>query len=127
MSRRRAITVPGLEHPGQPIPVATSIGGWVFSSPVGPRDPATGGIPERLDDQLALTFANLGRILDAAGLAPADVADVSVLLADRADRARFNDYWTAFFGSENAPARQVLQGDLPEGARVLLRFVAAEP
>lgn len=127
MSRRTTIDVDGLAHPGQPIPVATRIGGWVFSSPVGPRDPATGEAPEGAEAQVRLTFDNLARILGAADCEPGDVADVSVVLADRSRRDVLNAAWVEFFGAESPPARQVLEGPLPDGIHILLRFVALSP
>lgn len=124
---REEVVVPELAHPGQPIPVAVRMKGWVFSSPVGPRDPASKVVPEALDDQLALTFANLDRVLAAAGCSREDVASVTVTLVDRGDRPALNDHWSRYFGTGCPPARQVVQDQLPEGARVLLRFVAASP
>lgn len=126
MGTRRAIHVPGLDHLGQPIPVAVAGGGWVFSSPIGPRPLGGGSLPPTLTEQIDLTFANLQRVLEAANIGPDDVMFVRVLVADLRDRAVFNVAWLAFFGSDG-PARQVTENSLPEGARVLLRFTALEP
>jgi enamine deaminase RidA (YjgF/YER057c/UK114 family) len=126
MGRRRRIDVPGLDHPGQPIPAAVAGGGWVLSSPIGPRPLGGGPIPSSLDEQLVLTFANLGRVLDAAGIGPDDVMFVRVFVAELGVRTAFNESWSAFFGADG-PARQVTEQRLPEGAQVLLRFMALEP
>jgi enamine deaminase RidA (YjgF/YER057c/UK114 family) len=98
----------------------------VFSSPIGPRPLGGGPLPATLAEQIELTFANLRRVLDAAGVGAADVMFVRVLVADLADRAEFNAAWMQFFGPEG-PARQVTENSLPEGARLLLRFTALEP
>ncbi len=98
----------------------------MLSSPIGPRPLGGGPIPSSLDEQLVLTFANLGRVLDAAGIGPDDVMFVRVFVAELGVRTAFNESWSAFFGADG-PARQVTEQRLPEGAQVLLRFMALEP
>jgi enamine deaminase RidA (YjgF/YER057c/UK114 family) len=125
MAPRRQIHVPGLDHKGQPIPVAVAGGGWIFSSPIGPRPFGGGDIPDSLGEQIFLTFGNLARVLDAAGVDRAHVMFVRVLLTDLGHRAAFNEAWTAFFGMDG-PARQVTENSLPESAKVVLRFTALD-
>lgn len=122
---RREIRVPGLDHAGQPIPVAVAGGGWVFSSPIGPRPPGGGTIPTDVEQQIELTFANLGRVLDAANLSPEHVIFVRVFVTELSLRPAFNRAWIKFFG-EHGPARQVTESPLPETAQVLLRFTAVD-
>lgn len=97
----------------------------MFSSPIGPRPLGGGTLPATLAEQIELTFANLQRVLDAAAVSPEDVMFVRVFVADLADRAAFNVAWAQFFGHD-APARQITENSLPEGARVLLRFTALD-
>lgn len=118
---REEVHAPGLAHP-QPIPVAVWIGGVLHSSPIGPRQ-ADGTIPQELDDQLDVTFENLGRLLAAAGTTPDTVGFVNVQLADPRDREAFNLRWSTFF-NEPRPARQVLKSELPAGVRVLFTITA---
>ena len=119
--QREAVVAPDLEHP-QPIPVAVWIAGVLHSSPIGPRQ-AGGTIPETLEGQLEVTFANLARLLDAAQTTPSAVGFVNVQLADPADRPAFNQHWSRFF-DEPRPARQVLTATLPAGVRVLFTITA---
>ena len=120
--RRVAVTLPELDHP-QPIPVAVWMRDTLYSSPVGPRRD-DGSVPGALVEQLTVTFANLDRILAAAGVTRDAVAVVRVQLVDAADRPALNERWVAFFPDEPRPARQVTQAVLPAGVRVLLTFVA---
>lgn len=118
---REEVDAPGLAHP-QPIPVAVWIGGVLHSSPIGPRR-ADGTIPADLDQQLDVSFANLDRLLTAAGTTPSAVGFVNVQLADAGDRPAFNERWSAFF-DEPRPARQILTSTLPAGVRVLFTITA---
>ena len=118
--------VPGLDHPGQPIPVAVAGGGFVFSSPIGPRPLGGGAIPPDLDEQITLTFENVARVLAAAQIGRDDVMFVRVFVSDMAVREPFNVAWEEFFGS-SPPARQVTEQVLPAPAKLLLRITALEP
>ena len=119
---RVAVELPELGHP-QPIPVAVWVGDVLFSSPIGPRRD-DGTVPESLDEQLDVTFENLGRVLDAAGAARDGVGMVNVHLRDRAAREPLNRRWVAFFADEPRPARMVHESRLPDGVHVLLTVTA---
>lgn len=119
---RVAVDLPELGHP-QPIPVAVWVRDTLFSSPIGPRRD-DGSIPADLDDQLDVTFANLGRVLDAAGASRDGVGMVHVHLSDRAARDALNRRWVAFFPAEPRPARMVSESRLPPGAQILLTITA---
>lgn len=121
-ARRTAVEVPGLEHP-QPIPVAVWAGDTLFTSPIGPRR-ADGSIPHTLGDQLDVTFANLRRVVEAAGTTLDAVGMVHVHLRRREDRPALNERWLACFAAEPRPARMVSQADLPAGVDVLLTLTA---
>jgi enamine deaminase RidA (YjgF/YER057c/UK114 family) len=111
-----------LEHP-QPIPVAVWAGDTLFTSPIGPRR-ADGSIPHTLGDQLDVTFANLRRVVEAAGTTLDAVGMVHVHLRRREDRPVLNERWLACFAAEPRPARMVSQADLPAGVDVLLTLTA---
>ena len=87
-----------------------------LSGHTGGRDGALVGggfLPE-----LHQVLANLGRVLDEAGLSKRDVIKVNVYLTDIADLPRLNQPYAEFFG-EPYPARTaVAVVALPGGARV---------
>lgn len=119
---REAVVLPELDHP-QPIPVAVWVGNLLFSSPIGPRRD-DGTIAEGLDEQLDVTFENLGRVLEAAGASRDGIGMVNVQLSDRRAREPFNRRWVAFFPEEPRPARQVTEVALPADVHVLLTVTA---
>lgn len=86
-----------------PVPVgpysqAIVAGGFLFTAGQGPIDPRTGAVVgSTIEDQTQQTITNLERILAAAGAGLADVARVTVHLADLSDFARFNEIYGARF------------------------------
>jgi enamine deaminase RidA (YjgF/YER057c/UK114 family) len=58
--------------------------------------------------QTRQVLANLGTVLAAAGLAPADVLKVTVYLTDIDDRPRINPLRQAFFG-QHRPASTLVE------------------
>lgn len=122
--RRRSIEVPGLGHGNQPIPAATVVGGLLVTGGVSGKDPATGHVPDDPEAEVAQAFANLRAILDAAGATLADVAKVTVFVADRGVRAHVNPLWTELFPDPaSRPARHTLRAAL-SGMRLQLECLA---
>src|SRR5690349_12755534 len=72
MEQRRSIDVAGARHVN-PIPSASRRGPFVVSGAISGADPATGAVPEDLDAQCAAMFANVRRVIEAAGGSPADI------------------------------------------------------
>ena len=97
---RRSVEVPGLHHGGLPIPQACVVGNLLASSGISPLDPATGAIPDSPEDQVELVFANVRRVLEAAGGRPEDVAKCTVFVRDKAIRPIIDKHWTALFPNE---------------------------
>src|SRR5436853_7372531 len=77
MDKRRSISVPGASHTN-PIPGASRRGPFVVSGAIGGTDPETGKIPEDLDAQCAQMFANVRRLIEAAGGTPEDIVKMTV-------------------------------------------------
>jgi enamine deaminase RidA (YjgF/YER057c/UK114 family) len=67
MGARRSIDVEGFNHGSLPIPAASRVGPLVETSGVHGMDPATGKLPEDVHQQTKQMFANLRRIMTAAG------------------------------------------------------------
>jgi 2-iminobutanoate/2-iminopropanoate deaminase len=91
MEKRRSIEVGGVKHQN-PIPAASRRGPFVVSGAISGTDAATGKIPEDLDAQCAAMFANVRRLIEAAGGTPDDIIKMTVWITDRALRPTLNKY-----------------------------------
>ena len=113
MEKRRSIEVTGVKHLN-PIPAACRRGPFVVSGAISGADPATGKVPDELDAQCAAMFANVRRLIEAAGGTPEDIVKMTVWIADRALRPTLNKYWVEMFPDPHSrPARHTIaQGDL---------------
>jgi 2-iminobutanoate/2-iminopropanoate deaminase len=87
-------------------------------------DPTTGGLERGIVAQTARAIANLGAVLDAAGLSLKDVVKTTVFMVDLSEFAQMNDEYAKHF-SPPYPARSTVQvAALPKGARVEIDAVA---
>ena len=121
---RRNISVPGLGHGDQPIPLAAVVGGLLATGGISGRDPETGSIPEDPAAEVAQAFANLRAILDAAGASADDVLKVTVFVKDRDIRQHVNPVWVELFPDpQSRPARHTLEANL-SGMRLQLECLA---
>jgi 2-iminobutanoate/2-iminopropanoate deaminase len=125
MDKRRSIEVSGVKHQN-PIPAASRKGPFVTSGAISPADIATGKVPEHFDAQCAAMFANVRRLIEAAGGTPDDIIKMTVWIADRALRPTLNKYWVEMFPDPHSrPARHtVTGGDLAPPAKVSCDLLA---
>jgi len=109
-----------------PYSQAVRTGNLLFISGQLPLDPATMKIHgETAADQARQALANLGSILEAAGLGYRNVVKTTVLLADIRDFAAVNEVYAQFFTTD-FPARAAYQvAALPLGAKVEIEAIAA--
>jgi 2-iminobutanoate/2-iminopropanoate deaminase len=122
---RRSIEVPGLHHGGLPIPQACVVGNLLVSGGISPLDPETGIVPDGTEEQVELVFANVRRVLAAAGGDPADVAKCTVFVRDKAIRPVVDKYWVEMFPDEaSRPARHTLRIDLADPMQIQLEVTA---
>ena len=112
MDNRRSIEVSGVKHLN-PIPAASRKGPFVVSGAISGADPESGKVPPDLDAQCAAMFANVRRLIEAAGGTPDDIVKMTVWIADRALRPTLNKYWVEMFPDPHSrPARHtVAHGD----------------
>ncbi len=107
-----------------PYSQALDLGGMVFVSGQIPVDPATGAMPEDVQDQARQSLANLKAILAEAGLTMADVVKTVVFLADLDDFAAVNEVYAQTF-AQPFPARSCVQvAGIPKGAKVEIECIA---
>lgn len=87
-------------------------------------DPQSGEISEDVGEETRRLLANIGAILEAAGLAPSDVVKTTIFMTDFDDYAAMNEAYAEFF-SEPLPARSTVKvADLLAGARVEIEAMA---
>ena len=121
-------------------PHARRVGDLLFLSGIGPRDPATNGVPGNVHDadgrlvtydielQARAVFANVRTVLEASGARWEDLVDVTVYLTDIArDFKRYNAVWAECFPDiDTAPCRTTLGiTALPTPIAIELKCVAA--
>ena len=108
MEKRRSIEVPGVNHLN-PIPAACRRGPFVTTGAISGADVATGKVPEDLDAQCAAMFANVRRLIEAAGGDTDDIVKMTVWITDRSLRPTLNKYWVEMFPDPHSrPARHTL-------------------
>ena len=106
---RRELHVPGLAEPISHYADAVLADGILYVSGIVPVDEAGDVVaPGDVVGQARQVFDLLGRVLAAAGGAPADVAKVTVFLLDVDDRPRINPVRQEFFGAAR-PASTLVQ------------------
>ncbi len=124
MARRKSIYIDGFKHTN-PIPNASRIGNLVMSAVIVGRDPTTGAMPKRIEDQCANMFAHMKATIEAAGGTLDDIIKMTIWLNDRSQREPVNVEWLkAFPDLQSRPARHSLQMDMEGGALVQCEFAA---
>lgn len=112
-------------HHGAPIPQASVVGNLLVSGGIGPVDPDTGATPDGTDEQVAIAFANVRRVIAAAGGTVGDIVKCTVFVRDKAIRPVVDKHWTEMFPDEaSRPARHMLATDLPRGMQLQLEIMA---
>lgn len=121
-------------------PHARRVGGLLFLSGIGPRDPAADTVPGNVhgeDGRLAghditaqahAVFANVRAVLEASGARWEDLVDVTVYLTDMArDFKAYNAVWAQYFPDPaTAPCRTTLGiTALPTPIAIELKCIAA--
>ncbi len=124
MTRRVSIDVDSASH-RNPIPAACRMGPLLVSGLISGTDPDTGKLGKDLAEQSRYMFAQMRRILEAAGSSPESVVKVNVWMRDRNQRGAINPAWFEMFPDPHArPARQSMQAELEEGKLVQCDFLA---
>jgi 2-iminobutanoate/2-iminopropanoate deaminase len=107
-SKRESFDVEGLGH-ANPIPAVSRIGNVVATGGVSGTDTRTGRMPEDVPAQCANMFANLRKVLAAAGATPEDVIRVTVWIKRPEIRADVNKEWLVMFPDPHSrPARHTM-------------------
>lgn len=121
-------------------PHARRVGGLLFLSGVGPREPGSHAIPGNVYDaegrlvgydieaQCRQVFANVRAVLEASGARWEDLVDVTVYLTDMArDFSVYNRLYTEYFAGVDACRTTLGITALPTPIAIELKCVAATP
>jgi enamine deaminase RidA (YjgF/YER057c/UK114 family) len=97
----------------------------LFVSTVTGSDPVSGAVPESPAAQVDLALDRLSAVLQAAGLANANMVFVNPYLANAFPMRIMNEHYARRFEFGNTPARATIEvSSLPEGAHVAYTGVA---
>ncbi len=108
MSKRRSFEVPGLRHEN-PIPMGSIIGPFMMSSGIFGMEPGTRRVPADIDGQCKLMFANVRRVMEAAGGSPEDIIKMVIWAKDKSFKESVNKEWLLMFPDEHSrPARHTM-------------------
>jgi 2-iminobutanoate/2-iminopropanoate deaminase len=99
----KRIVVPPGAKPGGNYSQGILTDGTLYISGQGGED-AAGKIPSDFDAEVKQSLENIGAVLQAAGMSPADVVSVQVYLTDAAKFPRMNAVYTSYF-KEPRPTR----------------------
>lgn len=125
MSRRKSIEIPGLSHGNNPIPQASLMGNLLISGGISGQEPGNPQLPEDLESQTRLMFANIRRIMAAAGGSTDDIVKVTVFLKHGLSRDPINLEWLAMFPDQTSrPARHTILYEPPGAMLVQCEIVA---
>ncbi|HEY5466444.1 MAG TPA: Rid family detoxifying hydrolase [Clostridia bacterium] len=115
-------------RPGGPYAQAVLAGGLLYGAGQLGLDPLSGQmVSGGAVEQAGQVLANIGAVLSAGGLTPADVVKVTIYMTDLADFAAVNAVYAGFFPA-SPPARTTVQvAALPLGGKVEMDFIAAVP
>lgn len=118
-------------------PHARRVGNLLFLSGIGPRDPATNGVPGNVTDaagnlvaydiaaQCESVFHNIRLVLEDAGSSWEKIVDVTVFLTNmRDDFATYNRLYAEAF-ADNRPTRTTVEiKSLPTPIAIELKVIA---
>jgi len=101
------------------------VGNLLVSGGISPVDPETGAVPDDTDGQVSVAFANVRRVIAAAGGRADDVVKCTVFVQDKAIRPVVDRYWVEMFPDEaSRPARHMLHAELQAGTQLQLEIMA---
>ena len=100
-------------------------GNLVFVSGQLPIDPATGAMPETIEEMTRQSLTNAKNILEQAGSSMDKVVKTTVFLKDMNDFAAMNGVYGTFFTEGSYPARSAIEvARLPKDAKIEIEVIA---
>lgn len=109
-----------------PYSQAVNLNGTLFISGQLPVNPADGKVADTVEEQTRQSLANIGAILEEAGLSYDDIVKTTVLLDDIKNFAAMNAVYAEYFKADK-PARVCYQvAALPMGVKVEIDAIAGK-
>ena len=124
MARRKSIHIGEFKH-ANPIPNACRIGNLLMSGVILGRDPATGAMPERIEQQCANMFAHMKAIVEAGGGAMDSILQLTVYLTKIDDYDGMNKVFKTYFPNGGPARTTVAVAALPGNSLVEINCIAA--
>lgn len=107
-----------------PYSQAIAANGMVYTSGQLPVDPATGTMPDGVEEQTEQAMKNVLAILEEAGLGARNIVKTTVFIKNMQDFSKINAVYEKFF-KEGYPARSCVEvARLPKDALVEIEAVA---
>jgi len=122
---RRSVNIEGIHHGGLPIPQASRVGPLLMSGGINGMDRATGTVPEDLEKQVKLVFANMASLVSEAGGSAEDIAKCVFYVRDKSARPLIDAEWMQMFPDpDSRPARHTLTYELTDPLLVQAELTA---
>ncbi len=126
-AERRVVAPPGARLGDLPFSPAILAGDFLFLSGALGNEPGTLEVPGDAAAQTRRTMANLGTLLEAAGMDFSRVVSTNVYLADSRHFQAMNEVYVGYF-PEAPPARATVEADIAiRDAQLEISMVAARP
>jgi 2-iminobutanoate/2-iminopropanoate deaminase len=122
---RRYLNLPSRSLP-LPFSDAVQVGNTLYLSGRIGIDPATGRVPEDVDQELKLMFDGFQAVLNQAGMTFDDLVSVQVFSSDLSLWDRFNTEYLKRFSKDRLPARAFLGSALLLGGRFEIMGIAVK-
>ena len=123
---KKVISTPNAPKAVGPYSQALEVNGTIYISGQIPVNPATGNIPETIEEQTTQSLENIGAILKEAGCSYDNVVKTTVLLDDMNNFAAMNAIYAKYF-EKDMPARACYQvAKLPLGVKVEIESIAVK-
>ena len=119
---RERIDVPGVPARDPTI----KIGSWILSSRVHGTDPATGELPEGVEEQAALAFSNIQKLAEIGGGTRDNISQLTVFLRDPQLEDVARRHFEAFFpDAASRPRLHVVEAFIPPKIQIMVEMMAA--
>lgn len=125
---KKIINTNSAPAPVGPYNQSVMAGNTLFISGQIPIDPSTGEIVTgSIEEETRMVLENLKAILIAAGMTLGNVVKCSVFVTDMGMFGRINEVYASYFGSDNAPARELVQVvTLPKNVNIEISAIAVK-
>ena len=110
---KKEIRTKSAPMPAGPYSQGIIVGNRIYVAGQGPLNPATGKVPEGIEDQTRQVLKNIQAILEAGGAKLDDVVKVTAHLADLKYFTAFNEVYKTFF-KEPFPVRTTVGSQLKD-------------